>query len=99
MPRKAGFRHIDETRAKIKSTQLINRLQKHVESETPLLDASQVNAAKALLNKVLPDLKAIEVTGAEGGPMEHSHTIKAGSLSDSAMKEILSAQDETTNES
>ena len=66
MPRQKGYRHIDETRAKIKASQLINRLQKHVDAEKPLLDASQVNAAKALLNKVLPDLKAMELTG-EGG--------------------------------
>ncbi len=67
--RKAGFRHNDETRAKIKSTQLINRLQNHVFSDEPLLDASQVNAAKALLNKVLPDLKAVEVSGDEDNPL------------------------------
>lgn len=64
MPRKAGYRHHEETRARIKAQQLINRLQKHVDADKPLLDASQVNAAKALLNKVLPDLKAIEHAGA-----------------------------------
>lgn len=66
MPRKPGYKHYQETRDKIKASQLINRLQKHVDAEKPLLDASQVNAAKALLNKVLPDLKAVEMTG-EGG--------------------------------
>lgn len=69
MPREAGFRHNDETRAKIKTTQLINRLQTHVMSNKPLLDASQVNAAKTLLNKVLPDLKVAEITGEGGGPL------------------------------
>ncbi len=63
MPRKAGYRHIDETRDKIKATQIINRLMKHVESDKPLMDASQVNAAKALLSKVLPDLQAIDMKG------------------------------------
>ena len=61
--RKAGFRHNEDTRNKIKATQLINRLTDHVQSDQPLLDASQVNAAKALLNKVLPDLKAVEHSG------------------------------------
>lgn len=61
--RKAGFRHNEETRSRIKAQQLINRLQKHVDADEPLLDASQVNAAKSLLNKVLPDLKAIEHSG------------------------------------
>lgn len=57
--RTSGYRHNEDTRAKIKAAQLINRLQKHVDSKTPLLDASQVNAAKALLAKVLPDLQAV----------------------------------------
>ncbi|MBM1556677.1 hypothetical protein JQV19_08455 [Sulfitobacter mediterraneus] len=61
--RKAGFRHNEDTRNKIKATQLINRLMNHINADEPLLDASQVNAAKALLNKVLPDLKAVEHSG------------------------------------
>lgn len=63
MPRKAGYRHNEDTRKKIKATQLINRLEKHVFSDKPLLDASQVNAAKALLSKVLPDLSAVTLDG------------------------------------
>jgi hypothetical protein len=61
--RKAGFRHNDETRAKIQAGVLIERLQRHVEADQPILDASQVNAAKALLNKVLPDLSAMSLEG------------------------------------
>lgn len=68
--RKGGFRHNDDTRQKIQAQQLINRLQAHVDAPEPLLDASQVNAAKALLNKVLPDLKAVEVSGEGGGPLQ-----------------------------
>ncbi len=63
MPRAPGYRHNEDTRAKIKAQQLINRLQKHVDADQPLLDASQVNAAKALLNKVLPDLKPVDYDG------------------------------------
>ena len=61
--RKAGFRHSEETRQCIQAAQLINRLEEHVFADAPLLDASQVNAAKALLAKVLPDLKAVEHSG------------------------------------
>jgi len=61
--RKGGFRHNQDTRDKIQASSLINRLMDHIESEEPKLDASQVNAAKALLNKVLPDLKAVEHSG------------------------------------
>ena len=60
--RKAGFRHNEETRNKIKAAQLINRLQLIAMGEVEA-DPTQVNAAKALLNKVLPDLKAVEIGG------------------------------------
>lgn len=59
--RKAGFRHSEDTRKKIQAGVLIDRLMKHVQASTPLLDASQVNAAKALLAKVLPDLQSTEM--------------------------------------
>jgi hypothetical protein len=56
--------HPDDVKAKIKTSQLINRLQDHANSKLPLLDASQVNAINILLKKVIPDLKAIEHSGA-----------------------------------
>lgn len=55
--------HPDDVKAKIKTSQLINRLQDHANSKEPILDASQVNAIRILLNKVIPDLKAIEHSG------------------------------------
>jgi hypothetical protein len=72
MPRKAGYRHHEDTRKKIQAQSLINRLQDHIKSPTPLMDASQVNAARALLNKVLPDLSAVE--------MEHGVTNELAEL-------------------
>lgn len=68
-PRSTKIRHDEETRAKIKAAQIINRLQACIMGEVSL-DASQVSAAKTLLNKVLPDLKAHEHTGDEGGPLQ-----------------------------
>lgn len=67
--RKAGFRHNEDTRNKIKASQLINRLTEHVMSEKPKLNVSQVNAAKALLNKVLPDLTAVSLDANVNGDM------------------------------
>lgn len=64
--RKPGYRHNEDTRKKIQAQQLINRLMTHINADKPILDASQVNAAKTLLNKVLPDLKAVEHSGTEG---------------------------------
>jgi len=60
--RKAGFRHSEETRAKIKAGNLITRLYKIAMGEVEA-DATHINAAKTLLNKVLPDLKAVDHTG------------------------------------
>jgi hypothetical protein len=72
--RKPGFRHNEETRAKIQASNLIIRLYEHVMASHPIMDATQVNAAKALLNKVLPDLSAVT--------MEHSGEIGDGSTKD-----------------
>lgn len=62
--------HPDEVRQKIQASQLINRLMDHVNSPTPLMDSSQVTAATKLLNKVLPDLSATQLTGSDGGPLQ-----------------------------
>lgn len=62
--------HADKTKRLIQASQLINRLISHANGEIEMT-ASQVNAAKIVIGKAIPDLKAIEVTGEEGGPIEH----------------------------
>ena len=56
------LRHDDETRAKIQTSQLVNRLTDHVLGEVEL-SATQVTAALGLLRKTLPDLAAVEHSG------------------------------------
>ena len=51
---------LQETRDKIRASQLINRLQDHVHDRVEL-SATQITAALGLLRKVLPDLKAVEL--------------------------------------
>lgn len=68
-PRKQLW-HPDEVKRKIQASQLINRLTDHALSDAPIMDASQVNAARALLNKVIPDVKSVELSGPDGGPIE-----------------------------
>ena len=65
MGRPRGIACDKNTRDKIQASLLINRLM-DCSSGKLELNAQQVNAAKTLLNKVLPDLKAIELTGPEG---------------------------------
>lgn len=67
MPRKKGYKTPDEIREKIQGSMLINRLQENVQNEC--MTAAQVNSAKILLNKIIPDLKAIEHSGDEDSPM------------------------------
>lgn len=55
------IRHDDETRAKIKTSQLINRLYGHAVGEIEMTP-TQVRAAEVLLKKTLPDLTAAEIT-------------------------------------
>jgi hypothetical protein len=56
------IRHDDETRLKIKAGMIIRKFMDHVEGLIEL-SATQVSCGKALLDKVLPDLKSQENTG------------------------------------
>lgn len=58
------IRHDDDTRTKIQTSQLINRLTNHAlgKLEKPM-EPCQVTAALGLLKKTLPDLSATNVTG------------------------------------
>jgi hypothetical protein len=61
--------HQDDVRAKIQASQLVNRLEKQALGEVELT-RNQIDAIKILLGKVLPDLKAIELTGDPDSPVE-----------------------------
>jgi hypothetical protein len=58
-PKKALFRP-EDVRARIKATQLVNRLQAHI-FDGLLLSLSQVRAIEILLRKCIPDLTAVAV--------------------------------------
>jgi hypothetical protein len=65
IPRMAGRSNIEKRGAwgdSIKTTLVLKKLHNHVLIE-PCMDASQVQAARILLAKTLPDLKAVEHTG------------------------------------
>lgn len=59
--------HPDEVKEKIRVSQILNRLNGHSLGEVEMT-ATQVNAAKILLAKVIPDLRAIEHSGEIGNP-------------------------------
>jgi uncharacterized protein YjiS (DUF1127 family) len=60
--RTVKIRHDDETRAKIQTSQLINRLTDHALNDLKL-EPTQVRAIEILLKKTLPDLTATELSG------------------------------------
>lgn len=71
----------DRTREKIRTTQLIKRLQHHIFSEKdPItgqvvkLDATQIKAIEILLRKSMPDLSAVE--GQMNMTVSHDEAIK-----------------------
>jgi len=57
--RSVKIRHDEETRAKIQTSQLINRLSDHVLGKVDL-KPTQVAAALGLLRKTIPDLSQAE---------------------------------------
>jgi hypothetical protein len=67
MAARLNLKHQDWVKAKIMASQLINRLQKHALGDREIMTVRQLQAAKILLAKTLPDLARGEVTGAEGG--------------------------------
>ena len=60
--------HDDKTKRLIQASQLLNRLIMHANGEIEMT-SSQVNAAKVVIGKSIPDLKAMELTGEGGGPV------------------------------
>jgi hypothetical protein len=63
--------HQDEVRAKIQTSNLITRVQKYANGELSDEDISpnRLNAIKLLLNKSLPDLQSVEITGDSDNPL------------------------------
>lgn len=54
----------EKTREKIRITQIVNRLQGHVEGKVDM-SSTQIAAAKILLGKTMPDLSAADITNHE----------------------------------
>lgn len=58
-----------KTRDKIQATKLVEKLQDHVLGEVELTP-TQIKAIQILINKVMPDMRAIELTGKDGEAIE-----------------------------
>lgn len=60
--------HDEKTKKLIQASQLLNRLISHANGEADM-SQSQINAAKIVIGKYIPDLKAIEISGNEEKPV------------------------------
>ena len=74
-PRIVKKYHDDQARAKIRTSQLVNRLTDHAFDKVEL-SQTQVRAIEILLKKTLPDLQSIE------GSLNHHHYKHEEALSD-----------------
>ena len=77
------IRHDDETRERIRTSQIINRLEGHILGEIEL-ETTQVTAALGLLRKTIPDLTATKISGDGENPI----AIRAIGWLDAGMKVI-----------
>ncbi len=68
MAARLRLRHQDEVRAKIRASQLINRLTDHAFGQIDL-KPSQIKAIEILLKKSIPDLQAVELSGDAENPV------------------------------
>jgi hypothetical protein len=63
--RPMGRLHQDDVRAKIQTSQLVNRLTDHALG-TVELSPTQVRAIEILIKKTLPDLSAVDLSASDG---------------------------------
>lgn len=68
MAARLRVRHQDEIREKIKTSQLVNRLENHIFGEIEL-SSTQIRGIEILLNKTLPNLQATELSGDADNPL------------------------------
>jgi hypothetical protein len=60
--------HQDEVRARIQTSQLVNRLTDHALGKIELTN-TQVRSIEILLKKSIPDLQSVELTGDPENPV------------------------------
>jgi hypothetical protein len=78
--RTVKIRHDEETRAKIRTSQLLNRLHDHVFGNADI-SQTQMKAIEILLRKTLPDLSSVSLSGNENSPVKHVIEWKSTALS------------------
>jgi hypothetical protein len=77
--RPMGKLHQDDVRKKIQVSQLIKKLENHAlsDDDTAEISPSKMKAIQILLNKSLPDLSSMQITGDDENPLvvENNHNV------------------------
>lgn len=77
MAARLNKRQTEQSKAAIRTTPLLKRLQNHANGEIEM-SATQVKACQILLQKTLPDLKSTSLTDAEGNTFSAQFIIHNG---------------------
>lgn len=75
MAARINRKHSEDIRLKIQAAVLVDRLQKHVLGEYDMT-ATQVKAASDLLDRSVPKLSQIQLTGKDEGPIEFTEVVR-----------------------
>lgn len=73
--RKPGFKMPEEHRTKIANSKILNRLIEHAEGKIEMT-STQIQAALGLLDRVLPKLQAVQLSGDTDAPIQHVHKVE-----------------------
>ncbi len=91
----------ENTRERIKTSMIVNRLTDHILSKEGLLNASQVTAALGLIKKTLPDLQAMtlqaEVVNRDARDMSDSELASIASSGSAGNTEQKDSEKEPNN--
>ena len=77
MAARLNKRQTEQSKAAIRTTQLVKRLQNHANGNIEMTQ-TQVQACKILLQKTLPDLKSTALTDSEGNSFSAQFIISNG---------------------
>lgn len=67
--RRPGYKHLENTRQKIRASNIVTRLQTDLFSKKPTLTDGQIRIGFGLLRKMVPDLQGIVLSGDADNPV------------------------------
>ena len=75
MAARLNRKHSEDIRKKIQAAVILERYQKHFRGEIELT-ATQIKVGDSLLDRSVPKLQQIQLTGEDGGPVEIREVVR-----------------------